>query len=164
MGRIADKTVVGRNNYQELMRKNTLSVIQNAIDELKFLDEEVTKAKLMEMTGLSSATFSKEHVKALLKENKVCQFKDIRSIERQIMAEKLFTMESAELMIQQKRAEARRVDMEQSRDKYKDLYEKTKRQKEALANENELLRGRIHRILMEAKAKGYDLATGFDVI
>ena len=139
MGRIADKTVIGRGNYQELMRKNTLSVIQNAIDELNILHEEVTKSKLMEMTGLSSATFSKEHVKALLKENKVCQFKDVRSVERQIMEEKYFTMETAELLIRQKRAEARRVDMELSRDKYKELYEKAKRQRETLANENELL-------------------------
>ena len=64
-------------------KQQTLSLIQDAINELQEDGQVVTKKALMEITGLSSGTFSKEHVKELLKENKVCQFRDIQVINEQ---------------------------------------------------------------------------------
>lgn len=61
-------------------RKETLEKIQSCIDEIKEFNGVVTKKKLIEMTGYSASTFSKDHVKELLKKNKVCQFKDVDKI------------------------------------------------------------------------------------
>lgn len=60
-------------SYEE-RRKQTLETVQKAIDELKNEGQKVTKKALMEKTGLSTGTFSKDHVKALLKANRVCQY------------------------------------------------------------------------------------------
>ena len=60
---------------QEKARQATLVLIQKSIGILKEGGEEVTKKRLIETTGLAASTFSKEHVKALLAENQVCQFK-----------------------------------------------------------------------------------------
>lgn len=61
-------------------RNETLEKIQSCIYEIKEFNGVVTKKKLIEMTGYSASTFSKEHVKELLKKNKVCQFKDVDKI------------------------------------------------------------------------------------
>lgn len=61
---------------QELKRQETLNKIKDAIEEIQFEDGIVTKKKLIELTGLSNSTFSKPHVKKLLKERKVCQYRE----------------------------------------------------------------------------------------
>ncbi len=65
----------GLQKLQAEKRNNTLHIIQEAIDEMKETGEVVTKKRLYEMTGLSPATFSKPHVKALLEKNQVCQYR-----------------------------------------------------------------------------------------
>lgn len=55
-------------------KQETLKKVQSAIDQLKASGEKITKKKLAEVSGLSSGTFSKDHVKALLAENQVCQY------------------------------------------------------------------------------------------
>lgn len=55
-------------------KEETLKKVQSAIDQLQANGEKVTKKRLAEVSGLSSGTFSKEHVKELLKENQVCQY------------------------------------------------------------------------------------------
>lgn len=57
---------------QEQRRAATLEAIQNAIALIKEEGGIVTKKKLIEITGLSNSTFSKQHVKELLEINKVC--------------------------------------------------------------------------------------------
>ena len=60
---------------QEAARNKTLKQIQKAIDELNEFGEIVTKKRLIEITGLSASTFSKQHVTDLLAQNRVCQFR-----------------------------------------------------------------------------------------
>lgn len=67
---------------QNTKRQETLEKIQNAINEIQEDDDIVTKKKLLELTSLSSATFSKPHVLELLKRNKVCQFRETVKIEK----------------------------------------------------------------------------------
>lgn len=55
-------------------QKNTLILIQDAINTINEDNRIVTKKELMELTGLSSGTFSKDYIKELLKENCVCQY------------------------------------------------------------------------------------------
>lgn len=67
---------------QEAQRENTMKVVEEAIKEIKLEGGVVTKKKLQELTGLSSATFSKEHVLYVLKQYKVCQFKDVKTVKK----------------------------------------------------------------------------------
>lgn len=55
-------------------KEETLKKVQSAIDQIQANGEKVTKKRLAEVSGLSSGTFSKKHVKELLKENQVCQY------------------------------------------------------------------------------------------
>ena len=78
---------------QSIKREETINKIQNAIDQIKDDGGIVTKKKLYEITGFSSSTFSKEHVKQLLKQNQVCQYKKSKQIEtekRDTQIEQLF--------------------------------------------------------------------------
>ena len=52
---------------QEERRKETIDRIDKAIDTILSENGIVTKKKLIDITGFSNATFSKEHVKELLK-------------------------------------------------------------------------------------------------
>lgn len=67
---------------QEQAKLKTLNIIQDAINDIKEDGGIVTKKRLIELTGLSSATFSKPHVKELLKVNAVCQFKNRKELEQ----------------------------------------------------------------------------------
>lgn len=66
---------VNLKELQSIKRKETLSKIQKAINEIQEDNDVVTKKKLLEITGLSSATFSKPHVLALLKKIRYANLK-----------------------------------------------------------------------------------------
>lgn len=61
-------------------KNDTISKISSAIQEIEDDNRIVTKKELISLTGLSSGTFSKPYVLELLKERKVCQFRDRRKI------------------------------------------------------------------------------------
>lgn len=119
---------------QDEKRKETLKIITDAIDEIQFDNGVVTKKRLMEITELSNATFSKPHVKELLKEKKVCQFRDVIKLDdtdnnaNAIELKKLQNeneklkeiIESKDLVIEQKTNEYVALD-----DKYRRLLGKT---------------------------------------
>lgn len=69
---------------QEQKRQYTLKKIQETIDYFKEIDLEVTKKRLIEETGYSASTFSKQHVKELLQRNKVCQFKETKKVKQDL--------------------------------------------------------------------------------
>ena len=64
-------------------RQRTLSLIQDAIDDIQEDHRIVTKKELMEITGLSSGTFSQPYVKDLLEQNQVCQYRTARTINQE---------------------------------------------------------------------------------
>ena len=70
-------------------RKATLDKIQSAIDEIQEDNRIVTKKELMELTGISSGTLSQQYVKELLKENKVCQYRETITIDNADKKKKL---------------------------------------------------------------------------
>ena len=62
------KTTKGQQEYYEAKKQDTLFRIKSAITDMKEFDETVTKAKIMEMAGVSSGTLSKPYVLDLLRE------------------------------------------------------------------------------------------------
>lgn len=63
---------------QEAKRKETVNLVQNAINELKVEGCKVTMNELVERTGLARSTLSKKHVQEVLKNNKVCKFEKVK--------------------------------------------------------------------------------------
>lgn len=55
-------------------RESSIKKVQEAIETLRDQGLKVTKKALIELTGLSSGTFSQPHIKEILKLNKVCQY------------------------------------------------------------------------------------------
>ena len=68
----------GLQNMYIAKKQATLEKIQTAIDDIQADGKIVTKKELMELTGLSSGTFSQDYVKELLEKNCVCQFRKSR--------------------------------------------------------------------------------------
>ena len=63
--------------YQE-KKDRTCKKVRDAIHLIKNEGRRVTKKELFEITGLSPATFSKEYIKEILKDEQVCQFRVIK--------------------------------------------------------------------------------------
>jgi len=84
------------NNMYIQKRQNTLNLILSAINSVLEENRIVTKKELMELTNLSSGTFSKDYVKALLKKNNVCQYRCINRSQEYIEEKSLlYQLESA---------------------------------------------------------------------
>jgi hypothetical protein len=64
---------------QDKIREETSKTIQQAINELKNEGYMVSIKLLIQRTGYSRSTFSKKHVKEVLKRNTVCMYKNIRT-------------------------------------------------------------------------------------
>lgn len=65
---------------QEEIKLQTINKVQEAIDDIKQDGGIVTRSLLVEKTGLSNSTFSKAHIKNVLKINGVCQFASKKKI------------------------------------------------------------------------------------
>lgn len=135
---------------QDERRTLTLSKIQEAIDELKNDGAEVTKKKLIERTEYSASTFSKQHVKALLKKNKVCQYRETMKVkttkeEASIRYEK--SLEKANNEINKLKAVivTKEIKINELETSHKELQEKY-----------EILLGQVHQITKKARLKGID--------
>ncbi|WP_297632900.1 DUF6262 family protein [uncultured Clostridium sp.] len=66
---------------QEKQRKYTTNKIEEAIEMLKDLGyESISISSLVKETGFGRSTFSKPHVKDILKKHKIGKFKEIKTI------------------------------------------------------------------------------------
>jgi len=63
-----------------MRRVETQTIVEKAINDLKAEGFLVTTKLLIERTGLSRSTFSKDHVLEVLKRNKVCRFKNTKTV------------------------------------------------------------------------------------
>lgn len=70
----------GLRKYNGDIKNNTLNKIHDAIIVLQEERSIVNYPKLMEITGLCRSTFNTKHVISLLKEYKVCKYKDSKQI------------------------------------------------------------------------------------
>lgn len=137
-------------------KQATLKIIQDAINEIQEDNRIVTKKELMQLTSLSSGTFSQPHVKELLKSNQVCQFQDrkaIKSEQNKITQEEnmlILLKENQKLISKMQDFE---IVLEHNNQKYnqlKDNYEK-------LEYEHKLLKGKYQQLLEYLDALGANL-------
>ncbi|MGH4121732.1 MAG: hypothetical protein ACREV6_02145 [Clostridium sp.] len=70
----------GLKKYNDDKKVNTINKVREAIIILQEERSVITPKKLMEITGFCGATFCSDHVEELLKEYKVCKYKDSRRI------------------------------------------------------------------------------------
>lgn len=136
---------------QDEKRSQTLLKIQEVIDELKNDNAEVSKKKLIEMTGYSASTFSKQHVKALLKHNKVCQYKETLKVkttkeEPSVRFEKSLEKANSEISKLKAVIVAKEIKINELETVQKELQEKY-----------EILLGQLHQITKKARLKGVEL-------
>ena len=136
---------------QDEKRSQTLFKIQEVIDELKNDSAEVTKKKLIEMTGYSASSFSKQHVKDLLKRNKVCQYKEklkVKPIKEDVSVRYEKSLEKANSEISRLKAVIVSKDIK--------INELEMSQKE-LQDKYEILLGQLHQITKKAHLKGIEV-------
>ena len=129
-------------------RELTLNKIQEAIDTIQAEGRTVTKKELIEMTELSSGTFSQAHVKELLEKNQVCQFKPLKKIEAPEPRE-ITKSETIEKMSKQlQKNESKIQDLEIALEKKNNDLKKCKEDYKKLEESHKLLKGK-YQILLE---------------
>ncbi|WP_320165330.1 hypothetical protein [uncultured Trichococcus sp.] len=150
------KTSENMQRMYAIKRESTLKNIQEAIDEIQGLDRIVTKKELIEITGLSSGTFSQEYVKELLKKNKVCQFKErskVVSEKKKDITEKKYE----QLLIENEHLRSKMQDFEIVMDKNNQKYTELQSKFSQLDYENKLLKGKYQQLLEYLNAIGVTL-------
>ena len=143
------KTTQGQQNYYETKKQDTLNRIRSAIKDMKEFDETVTKAKIMEMSGVSSGTLSKPYVLDLLKEERVCQFatKDDSKPDYYIDSLPVLRKELDAMKKKNKSLDAKLAAMTKQRDSY------CKKLKDC-EHENARLRGQTQMLLERLDSAG----------
>lgn len=137
-------------------REATLKKIQDAIDEIHDDRRIVTKKELITITGISSGTFSQEHVKDLLEQNKVCQFRDKKKINIE-KTKQLQDSNIVELNKENQRLLSKIQDFELSLEYSNNKNIKLIEKYEKLEYEHRLLKGKYQQLLEYLDALGADL-------
>lgn len=137
---------------QEQKRQDTLKKVQEVIDDLKEMNLEVTKKRLIEETGYSASTFSKQHVKELLQRNRVCQFKEAKKAQQDIQKikqkhnQEVLEKANCEINLLKEKLVTKDVKISELENNYKELNEKY-----------QLLLGRLYTAQRRAEAKGIEI-------
>lgn len=139
-------------------REATLARIQEAIDAIQEDHRIVTKKELMALTGLSSGTFSQEHVKELLAKNQVCQYRPTRKVSAVDRRELNKDDEIARLGKELQRAQSRLQDLDIALDKSNKRLQELKAEKEELEQQHLLLRGKYQQLMEILEVLGCDLS------
>lgn len=139
-------------------REKTLALIQRAIDEIEEDHRIVTKKELMALTGLSSGTFSQQHVKELLAKNQVCQFRPLAKVSQKGNLELNKDAEITRLSRELQRAQSRLQDLDISLDKSRKQSRKLKEENAELQRQLLLLRGKYQQLLEYLEVLGSDLS------
>ena len=129
-----------------------------AIDEIQEDHRIVTKKELMALTGLSSGTFSQQHVKELLAKNRVCQFKPTGKVSQEGRRELNKDAEITRLSRELQRAQSRLQDLDIALDKSRKQSRKLKEENAELQRQLLLLRGKYQQLLEYLEVLGSDLS------
>ena len=141
-------------------REKTLALIQEAIDEIQEDHRIVTKKELMALTGLSSGTFSQQHVKELLARNQVCQYRPLAKVSQKGSLELNKDAEITRLSRELQRAQSRLQDLDIALDKSRKQSRKLKEENAELQQQLLLLRGKYQQLLEYLEVLGSDLSGG----
>ena len=139
-------------------KQSTLKKVQSAIDFIKADNRIVTKKELIELTGLSSGTFSRPYVKELLQTNRVCQYMglQVENIETKTQQVKEATIEQLSKKVLSLESKIQDYDLQLEK-KTKD-FDKLKEEHTKLENEHILLRGKYQQMLEYLDALGADMS------
>lgn len=140
-------------------KEKTLALVQGAIDEIQEDHRIVTKKELMALTGLSSGTFSQQHVKELLAKNQVCQFKPTGKVSQEGGRELNKDAEITRLSRELQRAQSRLQDLDIALDKSRRQSRKLKEENAELEQQLLLLRGKYQQLLEYLEVLGSDLSS-----
>ena len=137
-------------------KEDTLNKIQQAINMLQDEGKIVKKKDLMRITGLSSGTFSKEYVKNLLKENKVCQYSTLRIATdlNVISSDEQISQLMAQNNILSSKVQTMTLVLEQKNNRITILLDKNRE----LEQENQKLRGKCQMYLESLEVLGMDIS------
>lgn len=138
-------------------RKATLDKIQSAIDEIQEDNRIVTKKELMELTGISSGTLSQQYVKELLKENKVCQYRETITIDNADKKKKLEEKSILSLQKENQKLISKMQDFEIVIEKNDKKYRELQTNYNNLDREYKLLKGKYQQLLEYLEALGANL-------
>ncbi|GAS83163.1 DUF6262 family protein [Paenibacillus amylolyticus] len=122
---------------QEIARQETLTKLQNAIDDLNSEGALVTLSKLVVRTGLSRSTLNKSHVKKFLMKNKIGKYN-------------LMSVPNEELTEDTEELKMRIVKLTQQLKKETERYKIIKEEQKLLSKNYEFLLGKYHRAVMIA--------------
>lgn len=140
-------------------REETLARIQEAIDAIQEDHRIVTKKELMALTGLSSGTFSQEHVKRLLEQNRVCQYRPTGKVGEADRRDLNKDAEITRLTKELQRTRSQLQDLGISLDKSRKQVKKLKAEKSELEQQHLLLRGKYQQLLEYLDVLGCDLSS-----
>lgn len=136
--------------HQEQRKAETLQTVQSVIDVLKEEGTIITKKMLIELSGYSPSTFSKPHVKELLKNNEICQYRKRETISRTQAVDNKLKQKNEQLLKKCNKLQDNLLDKDIRISKLEvDLEE----QKE----KNKRLLGKLHEIMRQAEVKGISL-------
>ena len=110
------------------------------------------------LTGLSSGTFSQQHVKELLAKNRVCQFKPTGKVSQEGRRELNKDAEITRLSRELQRAQSRLQDLDIALDKSRKQSRKLKEENAELQRQLLLLRGKYQQLLEYLEVLGSDLS------
>jgi len=142
---------------QEEQRLNTKKKIQDGIDIITEEGGVVTKKKLIAITGLSNATFSKKHAKEVLEVNKVCQFKNKKQVIKNndnVLSDQLY-FKISKLEKEKNLLNSKLQDKEIALSKFKEDYKKLK-------DNYNLILGKIHLIFRKIDERQIDIGIDLD--
>lgn len=142
----------------EKKRANTITKIQEAIDEIKEDHRIVTKKELMDLTGLSSGTFSQDHVKELLKSNEVCQYRNRIKVRSEVL-EKNKSQKIDDLIIENQKFISKIQDYEIALERSSNKYDQLNLKYRKLESKHQLLRGKYQQLLEYLDAMGADFGS-----
>lgn len=139
-------------------RASSTQKVQEAINFIQGENREVTKKELMELTGLSSGTFSQAHIKAILEKNQVCQFKPLKKISIEEKRAETQSEIIERLSKQIKKQESKLQDYDIILEKKINDCKKLKEENKKLDHEYRLLRGKYQELLEYIEILGGDLS------
>lgn len=146
-----------RQDIYAAKRAATSERVQAAIDEIQADGRVVTKKELMKLTGLSSGSFSQEYIKAILRQNQVCQFKTIATTvtERQ----EKNTQKAYEAVVQENvRLKSKLQDAGLLHDKDVAKHTKLLDDYNLLKQQHEMLRGKYQQLMEYLDVLGADMS------
>ena len=139
-------------------KQATLKKVQDAIDFIQAENRIVTKKELIELTGLSSGTFSRPYVKELLQDNRVCQFRGIQVENKETKQQQIKEVTIDQLTKKVAALESKVQDYDLQLEKKNSDLTKIKDEHEKLQKDHALLRGKYQQLLEYLDALGADLS------